>query len=210
MNQYNRVMGAGILATLFPLAVAAQSPVPTQDNAPAAAPGRAKPAYLRLGVGTAYDIAGTYRCTRLAVEYAPMLTRHFGVAGRLVGVIGQPNNSLERQLPDQRYRAGFVEVEGVVYPFGTDKRVLVGLGAGGFAGYYRKDTYAFFTAIAGRVDAYAPRTYSGPYAGYLLSLNLDAALDARQRWRVGAKATVQNGLNGGTTSTYNLTLARRL
>jgi len=208
MSQYTRVMRAGLLATLFPLTVAAQSPAPTPSASPAS--GRAKPAYLRLGVGAAYDIAGAYRCTRLAVEYAPLLTRHLGVAGRLVGIIGQPNNSLERQLPDQRYRAGFVEVEGVVYPFGTDKRVLVGLGAGGFAGYYRKDTYAFFSATAGRIDAYAPRTYSGPYAGYLLSLNLDAALDAQQRWRVGAKATVQNGLNGGTTSSYNLTFARRL
>ncbi|RPD44309.1 hypothetical protein DNI29_21610 [Hymenobacter sediminis] len=207
MSQSNRFRSAGLLATLFPLAVAAQTPATTTLTPPT---GSAKPAYLRLGVGTAYDNAGAYRCTRLALEYAPTLTRHFGVAGRLVGVFGKPSSSLERQLPDQRYRAGFVEVEGMLYPFGTDKRVLLGLGAGGFAGYYRKDTYAFLTATAGRVDSYALRTYSGPYAGYLLSLNLDAAVDARQRWRIGVKATVQNGLNGGRTSTYNLTLARRL
>ncbi|MBW3128378.1 hypothetical protein [Hymenobacter profundi] len=169
-----------------------------------------KPSYLRLGVGTAYDMSGYYRCTRLSLEYAPTLSRHFGAAGRVVGVFGKPDNKLERQLPNQDYKAGFVEAEGIYYPFGTDKRVLFGIGAGGFAGYYQKDSYSYLQATSGQVNAYELYSYRGPYAGGLLSLNLDAAVGARQLYRVGAKATVQNGINGGRTSTYNLTLARRL
>ena len=202
----------GLVAALFPNAVIAQT---TAASSPAISVGATptgvpKPAYLRLGVGTAYDIGRSYRCTRLALEYAPTLTRHFGLAGRLVGVFGQPDSQIERQLSDQRYKAGFVEVEGLYYPFGTDKRVLFGLGAGGFAGYYRKDSYSVLQTTAGRVDFYERYAYKGPYAGYLLSVNVDAAVDTQQRWRVGAKATLQNGLNGGGTATYNFTLARRL
>jgi hypothetical protein len=148
-------MPLGLFLALLPLAGVAQTPAASHFNVSAEAPPavKGKPAYLRLGVGTAYDNTGRYRCARLALEYAPTLTRHLGLAGRLVGVYGQPNSALERQLPNQRYQAGFVEVEGIVYPFGTDQRVLLGIGAGGFAGYYRKDTYSFLQATAGPTRA---------------------------------------------------------
>ncbi|QNE38896.1 hypothetical protein F1C16_04650 [Hymenobacter sp. NBH84] len=203
---------AGSILLLLPVAATAQLTPSYQQTAPlvkssALAP---KPSYLRLGVGTAYDVNGYYRCTRLALEYAPTLSQHFGAAGRIVGVFGNPSDKLQRQLPNQNYKAGFIEAEGVYYPFGTDKRVLFGVGAGGFAGYYEKNDYNYLKATSGQVTDYLLVSYRGPYAGVLFSLNLDAAVGARQLYRVGAKATVQNGINGGRTSTYNLTLARRL
>ena len=199
---------AGSLLLLLPAAATAQRAPSDAQTAPL--PTSTKPSYLRLGVGTAYDVGGYYRCTRLALEYAPTLSRHFGLAGRVVGVFGTPNDKLQQQLPDQNYKAGFVEAEGIYYPFGTDKRVQFGIGAGGFAGYYKKNDYTYLQATSGQVTDYSLVSNSGPYAGYLLSLNLDTAIGTKQLWRVGAKATVQNGINGGTTSSYNLTLAKRL
>ena len=50
-------------------------------------------AYLRASVGLNPTIGWEYRCPRVAVEYAPMLTRHLGLAGRLAGSAGQPSAS---------------------------------------------------------------------------------------------------------------------
>jgi len=170
-----------------------------------------KPAYLRLSLGTTYDINGYYRCGRLAVEYAPTLTRHLGLAGRLVGVLGKPTDQLERQAPNQNYKAAYVEEEAIFYPFGTNKRLLFGVGAGGFAGYYKNNGFESLSAVSGKLTQYKLASWEGVHAGYIFSLNLDVAIGAAQRWRVGLKSTIQNGIGGNTTSpSHSLTLARRL
>jgi hypothetical protein len=170
-----------------------------------------KPTYLRLGLGTAYDIEGYYRCAKLSVEYAPMLTRKIGLASRVVGIGGKPTSGMETQLPNQNYKAGYLEQEVVFYPFGNSQRLNLGIGAGGFAGFYRLNGFNNFTAESGKVTEYTLVRKQGFHGGYLLSLNLDVALGKEQRWRVGTKATLQNGALGNRrSSTYNLTLARRL
>ncbi|WP_324672101.1 hypothetical protein [Hymenobacter sp. GOD-10R] len=169
-----------------------------------------KPAYLRLGVGTTYEITGGYRCERLALEYAPTLTNHLGLASRVAFVFGKPTDKLERQVPNQNYKAGYIEQEAIFYPFGTDKKILFGLG-GGFLGYYKKNTYSSFSAVAGTLKDYTLAAHDGFHGGYLLSLNLDMAVGTAQRWRIGLRSSIQNGTGGNTTSpTHSLTFARRL
>ena len=179
--------------------------------APAAVPAPRKPSYLRLGLGTTYDFAGYYRCTRVSAEWAPMLTRRLGLASRLVGVAGKPDDSYERQAPHQNYKAAHVEQEAIFYPFGADKRIVFGVGGGGFVGYYKKNSFDYLQFTDGKLVDYRLASWEGTHAGYLLSLNLEVALGAERRWRVGLKSTLQNGINGNTTSpSSNLTLARRL
>ncbi|AHJ97885.1 hypothetical protein [Hymenobacter swuensis] len=170
-----------------------------------------RPAYVRLGVGTAHDIYGYYPCTRLSAEFAPMLSRKIGLASRVVGIVGKPSSGLETQLPNQNYRAGYLEQEVVFYPFGNDHRVNVGLGAGGFFGYYRRNSNSYLRGVNGQVTEYELASQKGFHGGGLLSLNVDVALGEKQQWRVGGKATLQNGISGNTrSSTYSLTLGRRL
>ncbi|GAB2785087.1 hypothetical protein GCM10027175_24630 [Hymenobacter latericoloratus] len=179
----------------------------------AANPGSpARPAYLRLGLGSAYDIDGYYRSARLTLEYAPTLNRHLGLASRVVGVLGKPSgSSLEAQLPNQKYKAAYLEQEIIYYPLGTDKRVLFGVGAGGFAGYYRKNGFTYLQATDGRVTDYQLNSRQGLHAGYLLTASLEVALGQQKRWLLGAKSTLRNGIEGNTTtSTHSLTLGRRL
>jgi hypothetical protein len=65
--------------------------------------------------------------------------------------------------------------------------------------------------VDGKVTEYQLERRQGFHGGYLLSLNLDVALGETRRWRVGTKATLQNGAERNRrASTYNLTLARRL
>jgi hypothetical protein len=126
-------------------------------------------------------------------------------------VFGKPTSQFERQAPNQNYKAGYVEQEAIFYPFGTDKKVLFGVGGGGFLGYYKKNTYSSLSAVSGKLTDYQLATHEGFYGGYLLSLNLDVAVGAAQRWRVGLRSSVQNGTGGNTTSpTHSLTIARRL
>ncbi|AIZ64002.1 hypothetical protein PK28_10440 [Hymenobacter sp. DG25B] len=181
------------------------------QTAPAGEAPTGKPAFLRLGLGTTYDIEGYYRSARVSVEYAPMLTRKIGLASRVVGIGGKPTSGMETQLPNQNYKAGYLEQEVVFYPFGNSQRLNLGIGAGGFAGFYRLNGFNNFTAESGKVTDYTLERKQGFHGGYLLSLNLDVALGQEQRWRVGTKATLQNGALGNRhSSTYSLTLARRL
>ncbi|ALD20863.1 hypothetical protein [Hymenobacter sp. DG25A] len=182
------------------------------QTAPASeAPSTGKPAFLRLGLGTAYDIEGYYRSARVSVEYAPMLSRRIGLASRVVGLVGKPTSGMETQLPNQNYKGGYLEQEVVFYPFENNQRLNLGLGAGGFAGFYRLNGFDHYTAVDGKFTEYQLERRQGFHGGYLLSLNLDVALGETKRWRVGTKATLQNGAEGNRrASTYNLTLARRL
>ncbi|MFD1468016.1 hypothetical protein ACFQ48_07245 [Hymenobacter caeli] len=190
---------------------------PQEAIAPTPAPARPfQVAYLRLGLGTTFDAAKFYRCTRLAVEYAPMLTRQVGLAGRLVGVAGKPAATglygpWVDQLPNQNYRASHAEGEVLFYPFGNAKRVRFAVGAGGFAGYYKKNDFDFVNVVEGRVVDYRLASYQGFYGGYLGSINLDVALGQQQRWLVGLKIAQQKGTGGVTdVPSETLTLARRL
>ncbi|OUJ73015.1 hypothetical protein BXP70_14295 [Hymenobacter crusticola] len=125
--------------------------------------------------------------------------------------MGKPTNRFERQVPHQEYKAGYLEQEAVFYPFGADKKVLFGVGAGGFLGYYKKSTYSYLSLVSGKLTDYQLAAYEGFHGGYLLSLNLDVAVGTAQRWRVGLRSSVQNGTGGNTTSpTHSLTIARRL
>lgn len=172
-------------------------------------------AYLRLGVGTTFDAFKAYRCTRLALEYAPMLTRKVGLAGRLVGVAGKPSDSGPYgpwiyQLPNQNYKSGHAEAEVLFYPFGNAKRVRFAVGAGGFAGYYKLNGFGFANLLDGRVIDYQLSSHQGFYGGYLGSLNLDVALGPQQRWLVGLRVAQQKGAGGITDlPSETLTLARR-
>lgn len=138
-------------------------------------------AYLRFGLGTTFDANKSYRCTRLAMEYAPMLTRHLGMAGRLVGVAGTPMDGGALgpwiyQLPNQNYKSGHAEGEVLFYPFGNTKRVRFALGAGGFAGYYKDNGFSFVNLLDGHIIDCRLLSHQGSYGGYLASLNLDVAL----------------------------------
>jgi hypothetical protein len=168
-------------------------------------------AYLRVGVGSTSDALNSYRCTRLAVEYAPMLTTHLGLASRLVGVGGKPSNWLETQAPNQNYKAAYLEQEALFYPLGNNRRVQFAVGAGGFAGYYRKNSVSWMEAVEGQLTNYQLASYQGVHAGYLGSLNLGVALGQQQHWQLGFKSTIQNGTAGtATLFTNSFTIGRRL
>ena len=212
------------LLTTFPLLVVALAHAPAaqaqvERAAPTAAPapkGLFQAAYLRLNVGTTFDAQKYYRCARVAVEYAPMLTRHVGLAGRLAGVAGKPYSSnlygsWIDQVPNQNYKAGYAEAEALYYPFGNQKRVRFAVGAGGFVGYYKKNAFSSANVVSNQVVDYQLTSYQGVHAGYLGSLNLEVALGTEQRWLVGLKATLQKGTGGVTdVPAQSLTLARRL
>ncbi|WP_022826334.1 hypothetical protein [Hymenobacter norwichensis] len=145
------------------------------------------------------------------MEYAPLLSRRLGLAGRLVGVIGKPTSDFEKQLPQQNYKAAYVEQEVLFYPFGSEKRVRFALGAGGFAGYYKRNSFDYVSGVSGQVTDYKLASQDGVHAGYLGSLSVEAGLGSQQRWQVGVKSTIQNGIEGvSTLRTHSLTLARRL
>jgi hypothetical protein len=197
----------------------AQAEHATPLEATPTAPAPARPfqvAYLRFGLGTTFDAYKTYRCTRLAVEYAPMLTPHLGLAGRLVGVAGTPSDGGPygpwiHQLPNQNYKSGHAEAEVLLYPFGSAKRVRFALGAGGFAGYYKLNGFSSASLLDGNVVAYRLLSEQKVYGGYLGSLNLDVALGPQQRWLVGLRVAQQKGTGGVTdVPSETLTLARRL
>lgn len=188
------------------------------QSASASAPVRPfQVAYLRASLGVTSTLGWEYRCPRLAVEYAPMLTRHLGLAGRLVGVAGHPTASTPlygswiEQLPNQNYRAGFVEAEGLVYPFGNTRRVRFALGLGGYAGFYKLNAISSANVVDQQVVAYELSTQQGGAVGYLGSLNVEVALGKQRRWLVGLKATRQKGLSGITNLPgQSLTIARQL
>ncbi len=174
-------------------------------------------AYLRASVGVGSTLGWEYNCPRVALEYAPMLTRHLGLAGRIAGVAGQPSASTPlygtwiKDIPNQNYRAGFVEAEGLVYPFGNTRRVRFALGAGGFAGYYKLNSISSATIVDNKLAEYELSTSQGTSAGYLFSLNLEVALGKQRVWLLGLKATRQQGLGGITNLPgQSLTLARQL
>jgi hypothetical protein len=206
------IAGALLAISQTTEAWAQQAPVASEQTAADVPVARSFPvAYLRVGLGTSYDINKYYRCARLCVEYAPMLNQRLGLSGRLVGVLGKPSSSFEKQLPNQNYKAAYVEQEILFYPFGINKRVRFALGAGGFAGYYKKNGFSHFSAVSGEVVDYGLNSQQGVHAGYIGSLNLEAALGKEQRWAVGVKSTIQNGNAGvSTLRTHSLTLSRRL
>lgn len=195
-----------VLASTQPTNAQAQM---AADKVPATRPFQV--AYLRVGFGTSYDIDKYYRCARLSAEYAPMLNRRLGLSGRLVGVLGKPSDSFEKQVPNQNYKAAYVEQEVLFYPFGADKKVRLALGAGGFAGYYKKNGTSYISAVSGKVVDYGLTTQQGVHAGYIGSLSLETTLGQEQSWAVGVKSTIQNGIGGvSTLKTHSLTVGRRL
>ena len=186
----------------------------TAPATPATAP--ARPAFLRFSVGTMPTLNWDYTCPRLAIEYAPMLTRHLGVAARLAGVAGRPSASSGpnapwiTDVPSQNYRAGFVEAEGLLYPFGVAHRVRFAVGAGGYVSQYKLNSISSVEVSSNRVVRYELATYEGTRAGYLFSLNLEVALGQQRAWLLGLKATRQQGLGGITNLPgHSLTLARQ-
>jgi hypothetical protein len=205
------------------LAVGSATSAHAQDRvlpAPSVASAHVRPfqvAYLRASIGLNPTISWEYRCPRIAVEYAPMLTRHLGLVGRLAGSAGQPSASTGlygswiKDIPNQNYRAGFFEAEGLVYPFGNTHRVRFALGAGGFAGYDKLNTISSANVVDNKVVAYELGTRQGVSAGYLGSLNVEVALGKQRVWLLGLKATRQKGLGGITNLPgQSLTIARQL
>ena len=215
-----------VLAALaLPLAATAQSASPAAGAAAshrcvltwaaqkpsAAAPVPGRVSYFRLGVGRTEGAGVYYDCARLSLEYVTLAGRHWGAGGRLVGIAGAPWEGTQSQIPNQNYKAGYAEAEGFWYPFGNNQRVTVAVGAGGFAGYYRNNSYS---SIGNYPDApylrYILASHEGMHAGLLGSLNLEVGLGTTQRWRVGGKVMKETGLGGVTTFTsHSLTLARR-
>jgi hypothetical protein len=199
---------------------AAQEATPSATAQPASTSTSVLPfqvAYLRASVGITSTLGWEYRCPRLAIEYAPILTRHLGLAGRLVGVAGHPTAATPlygrwiEQVPNQNYRAGFVEAEGLVYPFGNTRRVRFALGLGGYAGYYKLNAISSANVVDQQVVAYELATQQGGAVGYLGSLNVEVALGKQRRWLVGLKASRQKGLGGITNLPgQSLTIARQL
>jgi hypothetical protein len=209
---FSTIAGTLLAFSQMTEAQAQQTPDAPAQTAPNSAVARPfQTAYLRVGLGTSYDINKYYRCARLSVEYAPMLNRWLGLSGRLVGVLGKPSGSFEKQIPNQNYKAAYVEQEVLFYPLGTSNKVRFALGAGGFAGYYKKNSFSYMSAVSGKVTDYGLSSQQGTHAGYLGSLSLETDLGQEKRWAVGVKSTIQNGIGGVTTlSTHSLTLGRRL
>lgn len=220
-------MFGNLYVPLTLLLIAGHLPKVAAQEAAPSAPGRAANAsapvrpfqvvYLRASLGVTSTLGWEYRCPRLAVEYAPMLKRHLGLAGRLVGVAGHPTASTPlygswiEQVPNQNYRAGFVEAEGLLYPFGNTQRVRFALGLGGYAGYYKLNAISSANVVAQQVVAYELATEQGGAVGYIGSLNVEVALGKQRRWLVGLKATRQKGLGGITNLPgQSLTIARQL
>lgn len=176
-----------------------------------------KPSFLRVSLGVTSTLNWEYTCPRLAIEYAPMLTRHLGVAARLVGVAGKPSTSSAlygpwiAEIPNQNYRAGFLEAEGLLYPFGVSHRVRFAVGLGGYVGRYRSNGFSAAEVQYSHVQSYQLETRQGNAVGYLGSLNLEVALGKKQAWLLGLKATRQQGLGGITNlPSQSLTIARQL
>lgn len=205
------------------LAIGAALPSHAQDrvqHAPSVASTQARPlqvAYLRASLGVAPTLGWEYSCPRLALEYSPMLTRHLGLAARVAGTAGRPSASTAlygswiKDIPNQNYRAGFFEAEGLLYPFGNTRRVRFALGAGGYAGYYKLNAIRSATIVDNKVVAYEHDTRQGGAVGYLGSLNIEVALGKERVWLLGLKATRQKGLHGITNLPgQSLTLARQL
>jgi len=168
-------------------------------------------AYLRVGIGSTSDALNGYRCARLSLEYAPMLSTHVGLASRMVGVVGKPSHCLEEQLPNQNYKAAYLEEEAFYYPLGNNRRVQFAVGAGGFAGYYKKNSVDYTEAPESHLTDYRLVSYQGVHAGYLGSLNLGVALGQQQHWQVGLRSTVQNGVGtNATIFSHSLTIGHRL
>ena len=114
-------------------------------------------------------------------------------------------------MPNQNYRAGFVEAEGLLYPFGNMRRVRFALGLGGYAGYYKLNAISSANVVAQQVVVYELATEQGGAVGYLGSLNVEVALGKQRRWLVGLKVTRQQGLGGITNRPgQSLTIARQL
>ena len=195
-----------------------QAQVAPAATAPPSSQVHAKlPQYVRLQVGTTPTITWHYPCLRLGLEYAPMLTRHLGLAGRLVGVAGQPTGSSGpygpwiKQVPNQNYRAGFVEAEALLYPFGINHRVRFALGLGGFTGFFKQNAFSFVNVVDNQVRDYALSSYGGNVTGYQGSLNLEVALGKQRVWAVGVKLLRQKGYSGITNLPgQSFTLARQL
>jgi len=210
-----------LLPISLALLVGCWTPTQAQTSADTTATPRARrpakrPRYLRLSLGTIPDTYWTYSCLKVGLEYAPMLTRHVGVAGRLVGISGHPTSSDPaygpwiNQVPNQNCRAGYAEVEALFYPIGVSHRVRFAVGLGGFAGYYRNNAYTSAIIVAGHAQWYELATYQGSLVGYLGSLNMEVALGQQRRWALGVKLTRQKG-GGGITNLpgQSLTLARQ-
>ena len=210
-----------LLTTSLALLAGYWTPTQAQTSAEAAtAPSAARhakqPRYLRLSIGTTPDSYWTYTCLKVGLEYAPMLTQHLGLAGRLVGVTGHPTGSAPAygpwidQIPNQNCRAGYAEAEALLYPFGVSHRVRFAVGLGGFAGYYQNNGFTYANIVAGQVQAYELATYQGSLVGYLGSLNLEVALGQQRMWALGVKLTRQKGTGGITNLPgQSLTLARQ-
>ena len=207
------LLAVGPLANADAQDIAPREPVRAASTSPSF-PRPFQVAYLRASLGVTSTLGWEYRCPRLAVEYAPMLTRHIGLAGRLVGVAGHPTAATPlygpwiEKIPNQNYRAGFLEAEGLVYPFGNTRRVRFALGAGGYAGYYQLNAISSANVVGQQVVAYELATQQGGAVGYLGSLNVEVALGKQRVWLVGLKATRQKGLAGITNLPgQSLTLA---
>lgn len=206
-----------VLAVGSGASAVAQDRVSAEPSTAVAKPRPFQVAYLRASVGIGNTLGWEYRCPRIALEYAPLLTRHLGLAARVAGVAGQPAASTPlygtwiTDIPNQNYRAGFVEAEGLLYPLGNTRRVRFALGAGGFAGYYKLNSISSATLVDNKVVAYELATREGSRAGYLFSLNVEVALGKQRAWLLGLKATRQQGLGGITNLPgQSLTLARQL
>lgn len=174
-------------------------------------------AYLRASMGVTPTKNWEYRCAKLGLEYAPMLTSHLGLAGRVAAVVGAPTASAPiygpwiESMPNQNYRAGFVEAEGLYYPLGTSHRVRFAVGLGGFAGSYTQNTFTTATIVSNELQSFTSETRRGTAVGYLGSLNLEVALGQERNWLLGLKATRQYIVHGVTNLPgQSLTLARKI
>lgn len=211
---------AGLLVLAGGWATVQAQELPTVPSSAAATSNVARPKlpqYVRLQVGTVPTMTWTYPCARLGLEYAPMLTKHLGLAGRLIGVAGRPTGQNGpdgpwiKQVPNQNYQAGFVEAEALLYPFGVSRRVRFAVGLGGFTGYYKQNAFSWVNVVSNQVQGYGLASYQGYITGYLGSLNLEVALGKQRAWAVGVKVMRQQG-SGGITNLpgQSLTLARQL
>jgi hypothetical protein len=174
-------------------------------------------AYLRATVGTTATLDWAYTCSRIALEYAPMLGPRFGLAGRVAGVTGHPTAATPlygpwiETIPNQNYRAGFLEGEALYYPFGSSHRVRFALGLGAFFGTYKHNSVDTIFVVNNQVTHYHLASRNGSQAGYIASANLEVGVGQQQRWLVGLKVTRQQGTGKiDNLPSQGLTLARKL
>jgi hypothetical protein len=168
---------------------------------------------VELGFGSGLMGSGDYGCQKNHLGYSYAFNRYFSLSSRAVVVRGSEPLLLGPFSLPQSYRAMNWENELSVTPFGNHRRLIPSVGVGGFAGHLRQRSYlvaGYYIEPNGEAKLQTtPDNVNDLNYGYMVSLNLDAAVDPAKRWLVGTRAAFQNDRYGNTYVGWQLRIGRR-